>query len=101
MDRFFEWLQTKTGRDGAGRDDALLTATRAFMWLIGIHPFADGNGRTTRLVADYLLMRAGLPPGVWAPLGPPFYCGVEAVLHRADARAALAANLDLAIARVG
>ena len=29
---------------------------------IGIHPFANGNGRTARLWANYLAMGYGLPP---------------------------------------
>lgn len=27
-----------------------------------IHPFIDGNGRTVRVLLDYMLLRAGLPP---------------------------------------
>lgn len=30
--------------------------------LVAIHPFINGNGRTTRLFANYLLTREGLPP---------------------------------------
>jgi hypothetical protein len=30
--------------------------------LISIHPYLDGNGRTTRLVGDWILQRNGLPP---------------------------------------
>jgi hypothetical protein len=29
---------------------------------VRIHPFANGNGRTARLWANYVLMRYGLPP---------------------------------------
>lgn len=29
-----------------------------------IHPFGDGNGRTARLIANYVLLRRGLPPMV-------------------------------------
>jgi Fic family protein len=29
--------------------------------LVGIHPFMDGNGRTSRLTMNFILMRAGFP----------------------------------------
>jgi fido (protein-threonine AMPylation protein) len=32
--------------------------------LISIHPYVDANGRTTRLVTDLLLARAGYPPAI-------------------------------------
>lgn len=31
---------------------------------VRIHPFANGNGRTARLLANHLAMRYGLPPFV-------------------------------------
>jgi Fic family protein len=30
--------------------------------LLSIHPFEDANGRTARLMTDWLLLRAGFPP---------------------------------------
>lgn len=35
--------------------------------LAAIHPFVDGNGRTARLVANLLLMRAGYPLAIISP----------------------------------
>lgn len=46
--------------------DPLRTVARLEHWLLGIHPFNDGNGRTVRLLADYLLRSLGLPtPLYW------------------------------------
>ncbi len=33
--------------------------------LVSIHPFMDGNGRTSKLMADFVLQRAGIEPPVW------------------------------------
>ena len=41
--------------------DPLLAASRAQRWLVTIHPFGMGNGRTSRFVMDYLLLSLGLP----------------------------------------
>ncbi len=40
----------------------IAAAALAYQWLVTVHPFDDGNGRTARLVTDLLLARAGLPP---------------------------------------
>jgi Fic family protein len=37
-------------------------AGESYQRLVSIHPYADGNGRTTRLVADWILQKNGLPP---------------------------------------
>lgn len=37
-------------------------AARFHHRFVAIHPFGDGNGRTARLVVNYILMRAGLMP---------------------------------------
>ena len=38
------------------------TAFEAHWRLVAIHPFADGNGRTARLLMNLLLIRSGYPP---------------------------------------
>ncbi len=40
---------------------ALIQAIAAHVYLVWIHPYGNGNGRTARLLEYYLLMRAGLP----------------------------------------
>lgn len=33
----------------------------AHTWLVSIHPFVDGNGRTTRLLANLIPLQSGYP----------------------------------------
>jgi len=37
-------------------------AFKTHLWLVSIHPFADGNGRVTRLVAGLIQLRHHMPP---------------------------------------
>lgn len=48
-------------KEGTGAD-SLLAAVWTHATLAKIHPFVDGNGRTARMVQDFLLLRAGLLP---------------------------------------
>lgn len=41
--------------------DPILRASIAHAWFERIHPFVDGNGRTGRLLANLILIRAGYP----------------------------------------
>lgn len=43
-------------------ENPVILAAKAFQRMVSIHPFSDGNGRTCRLVMDYVLLKAGLPP---------------------------------------
>lgn len=60
MDEFMGWLN-----EGMGRTDPIELAGLAYQKLVSIHPFADANGRTCRLVADIILQRHGLPPAAF------------------------------------
>ncbi len=51
---FGEWLN--------GAVPAPETSFDAHFRLVAIHPFADGNGRTARLLMNLLLLRSGYPP---------------------------------------
>jgi Fic family protein len=37
-------------------------AALAHYKLVYVHPFVDGNGRTARLLMNFILMQAGFPP---------------------------------------
>uniref|UniRef100_A0A915CNL6 Fido domain-containing protein n=1 Tax=Ditylenchus dipsaci TaxID=166011 RepID=A0A915CNL6_9BILA len=43
------------------RLDAVELAALAHYKLVFIHPFIDGNGRTSRLLMNFILMQAGFP----------------------------------------
>lgn len=58
MDGFFTWLHTKNA------DHPAKIAADAHIKLVSIHPFADGNGRTARLLMNLLLMQKGYPPAL-------------------------------------
>ena len=46
--------------------DPIQLATEAYQRLNTIHPFQDGNGRTTRFLLDWVLLSHGLPPATFA-----------------------------------
>ena len=57
MDRFFEWFAETRDRD---RWPECIRAVAAHFYLISIHPFGDGNGRTSRAVESFVLYRSGI-----------------------------------------
>lgn len=52
MQLFFNWF------NGYSTLDPVLKSGVAHLWFLTIHPFADGNGRLGRAIADMLLARA-------------------------------------------
>lgn len=55
-------LMEKFGTDLARTGTQPRSAFDAHYRLVSIHPFADGNGRTARLLMNLLLLRGGYPP---------------------------------------
>src|SRR5664280_2694668 len=53
MAAFLDWFN-----DEAHTDDPVLKAGLAHLWFVTIHPFADGNGRMARAIADMQLSRS-------------------------------------------
>lgn len=65
MGDFGQWLQHASGDP---RD-----AFEAHAQLGTIHPFADGNGRTARLLTNLMLLKTGYPPVIVGPEHRPDY----------------------------
>lgn len=62
VERFTTWLNEKMEDCVQGHENPIVVAARAYQWLVSIHPFNDANGRTCRLIMDYVLQRFNLPP---------------------------------------
>ncbi len=58
MDQLFAWYEEQHRFEAHW----FLVGAQMHQRLVTLHPFADANGRTARLVLDWLLMLAGLPP---------------------------------------
>ncbi|HBP22026.1 MAG TPA: hypothetical protein DEA08_30110 [Planctomycetes bacterium] len=57
MDDFVKWYQANEATM-----PPIELAARSYQRLVSIHPFPDANGRTTRMVMDWVLRKNGLPP---------------------------------------
>ncbi len=66
MNEFSSWLKDASIPDNAtfASVTGLLVAAAAHTWLVTIHPFIDGNGRTARLLMNSVLMRYGFPVAI-------------------------------------
>ena len=60
MEQLITWYQTNDGKM-----HPIELAARFYQKLISIHPFEDANGRTTRDIMDFILMKHGYPPAVF------------------------------------
>ena len=61
LDRFCAFLNDFVPPAGNEHAFSILKAVFAHIYLVWIHPFDDGNGRTARLVELAILLEAGLP----------------------------------------
>ncbi len=59
--RFAELVPLVLGRANSGAHHAAIDAAELHYNLVAVHPFADGNGRTTRLMMNLFLLRRGYP----------------------------------------
>jgi len=56
MAEFVRWLN----QTSASRWPPIARAIAAHFYLVSVHPFGDGNGRTSRAAESYLLLQAGI-----------------------------------------
>ena len=63
LERLCVWLRNefKFGKKEQSFSDVLIQAIITHLYIVWIHPFSDGNGRTGRLVEFYILLRGGNP----------------------------------------
>lgn len=62
-DLMADFARTFRLRDAA--EHPIRFVARAHVDFVGIHPFSDGNGRTARMLVNFLLMREGWPPALY------------------------------------
>jgi Fic family protein len=57
-----ELIQLISAVNRLGTGSSLREIAHIYQDFISIHPFADGNGRTGRVLLDYCLLKSGFPP---------------------------------------
>ncbi len=81
--RLTDWADWLAGQEGSGEPVEL--AAVAHHRLVAIHPFLDGNGRTSRLVMNLILLRAAYPPAIIARANRVQYYRALAAADRGNA----------------
>lgn len=61
LERFCTWLNEMTTTEKDHMLFGILKAIYAHVYFAWIHPFADGNGRTARLIEFQILLSSGVP----------------------------------------
>ena len=64
MKELVDWINNQVQNCQKGKANPVEVAALAYQKMVSLHPFSDGNGRTCRLVMDYVLQSSGLPPAV-------------------------------------
>ena len=76
LQRLCDWLNTgfQTSHADSRMATGVLKAIIVHVYVAWIHPFADGNGRTARLLESLLLCQAGLPQSAARLLSTHYHC---------------------------
>ena len=69
MREFLQWFNTGLPKSW----DPVIRAIAAHFFVVSIHPFGDGNGRTSRAVESYLLYQVGVNPRGFYSLANYYY----------------------------
>ena len=62
MGELSDYIAAATASDSVPAAPPVVSAAAAHAWLAQIHPFTDGNGRTTRALMNLMLVRNGYTP---------------------------------------
>jgi len=68
LDPLFQHFSFRYGIENANKSRKIIIAGASMHRLSWIHPFADGNGRVSRLHNHLLLTHLGLTDGLWSPM---------------------------------
>ncbi|MBN1787448.1 MAG: Fic family protein [Sedimentisphaerales bacterium] len=62
LDNFYQWINSNDFENNTMPIQfSILKAITAHLYIVWIHPFGDGNGRTARLVEFTILLQSGIP----------------------------------------
>ena len=84
VDAMCDWLRREFSFEKETRPpfaNGVVEAIVAHVYLVWIHPFCDGNGRTARLLEFYLLLRSGMP-NICAHILSNFYNNTRSEYYR-------------------
>jgi len=80
MKQFIDWFN----QGPPSSWDPVLGAIVAHFYVVSIHPFGDGNGRTSRAIESFLLYKAGINARGFYSLANYYYQHREEYVHRLD-----------------
>ncbi|KAI1720296.1 fic/DOC family domain-containing protein [Ditylenchus destructor] len=84
VETLMKWLSDELQH---GIIDGVSLSVMAHYHLVLLHPFNDGNGRSSRLLMNYVLMRCNFPPVIIPKLKANDYYRVIDIANRGDIRA--------------
>ena len=71
-------------KEKINEENPIVLAATSYQKLVSIHPFSDGNGRTCRLVMDYILLKAQIVPPTLADVNLAIFGDPPSLFERGD-----------------